>query len=97
MERSGLARVFGDRLARIPLITVVPNVGDCAAGSGAISIALAATSLARQRLPGRLNAGMVNGLDAGAAPGRDAAVRAIVATSVGLGGQVAAVVLRRIA
>lgn len=97
VERSGLARVFGDRLGRIPLITVVPNVGDCAAGSGAISIALAATSLARQRLPGRLNAGMVNGLDAGAAPGRDAALRAIVATSVGLGGQVAAVVLRRIA
>jgi 3-oxoacyl-[acyl-carrier-protein] synthase II len=95
VERAGLTRVFADRIASIPLITTVPNVGNCAAGAGAIPLAVAAQCLTAQRLPARLNAGRVSGLDAGAAPSREAALKTILAISIGMGGQVAAVLLRR--
>jgi 3-oxoacyl-(acyl-carrier-protein) synthase len=73
----------------------VPNVGSCAAGAGAFPVAVAAQCLSTQRLPARINAGRVVGLDAAAAPARDAALRTVLAVSIGLGGQVAAVLLRR--
>lgn len=95
VERAGLSRVFAARMSEIPLITTVPNVGSCAAGAGAIPIAVAAQCLGAQRLPARLNAGRVTGLEAGAAPARDASLRSVLAVSIGLGGQVAAVLLRR--
>ena len=95
VERAALTRVFGSRVASIPLITLIPNVGSCAAGAGAIPVAVAAHCLATQRLPARLNAGRVVGLDAGPAPARAASLRQVLSVSVGLGGQVAAVLLRR--
>ena len=95
VERAGLAKVFRDRVASIPLITTVPNVGSCAAGAGAIPVAVAAQCLATQRLPARINAGRISGLDAGPAPCREASLRTVLAVSIGLGGQVAAVLLRR--
>jgi len=98
VERAGLAKAFGDRLAGLPIVTMVPNLGSCAAGAGAIAIAVAAKCLAEQHLPARLNAStsVPEGLDVAAATARAADLDAVLALSVGMGGQIAAVVLRRV-
>ncbi len=98
VERAGLERIFGDRLPTLPIVTVVPNLGSCAAGAGAIGLAVAAKCLAEQHLPARLNAsaGVPDGLDAAAAPARPADLRAVLSLSVGMGGQIAAAVMRRV-
>jgi 3-oxoacyl-[acyl-carrier-protein] synthase II len=93
-EAAAIRRVFGDRAASIPLITTVPHVGNCAAGNGAIGLCVAAKALREQRLPARLNSGGVDGLDAAAAPSREADLRSILVCTSSQGGQNTAVVLR---
>ncbi len=95
-DRRGMKAVFGDRLVDIPLILPVPVYGLCGAGIGAISICLAAKAIEQQRLPARINAASIEGLDAAAAEARDADLRSILVFTTNLGGQSAAVVLSRI-
>jgi 3-oxoacyl-[acyl-carrier-protein] synthase II len=95
-DRRGMEAVFGDRLVDIPLILPVPVYGLCGAGIGAISICLAAKAIEQQRLPARINAASIEGLDAAAAEARDADLRSILVFTTNLGGQSAAVVLSRI-
>jgi len=93
-EADALRAVFGSRLPSIPLITLRPNLGDCQAGNGGLQVAVAALCLREQRLPARLHAGApAPGLDAGAAPARDAGLGCVLVCSTSLGGQNAAVVL----
>jgi 3-oxoacyl-[acyl-carrier-protein] synthase II len=97
-EAYALRAVFGPRLERLPIVTIGPNVGNCAAGIGGILLAVAARCVREQVIPARLNAGTpIHGLDAGPAPARPARIRhALVATS-SYAGQNAAVVLRAMA
>ena len=95
MEREGLRRIFGDRLATLPLILPIPALGNCAAGTGALAAAVAAKCLAEQRLPARINHGRPEGVAAHADPGGGADLDAVVSVVTGLGGQVAAIVMRR--
>ncbi|MAY74847.1 MAG: hypothetical protein CMJ31_09085, partial [Phycisphaerae bacterium] len=53
-EFNALRAVMGDRLAEIPMLTLAPSIGLCAAGHGALQIAAAAACLREQRLPSRL-------------------------------------------
>ena len=62
---------------------------------GAVSVSLAAKAIEQQRLPARVNAGSVEGLDAAAADSREADLGAILVFTTNLGGQSAAVVLTR--
>jgi 3-oxoacyl-(acyl-carrier-protein) synthase len=94
-DRRAMAAVFGDALPSIPLMLPVPQFGVCGAGVGAVSMAIAAQAIAEQRLPARLNAGAVDGLDAAAAASREADLRAVLVFTTSLGGQTAAVVLTR--
>ncbi len=94
-ERAALAQVFGARAARVPLITIQPALGNCGAGHGAIATAVAVRCLVEQRLPARINARGAAGLDADAAPARAADVRAVLVVTPSLGGQNAAIILRR--
>jgi 3-oxoacyl-[acyl-carrier-protein] synthase II len=94
-EAGALRAVFGARLAEIPLITLTPAVGNGMAGFGGLAVAAGALALDRQRLPARVHAGRPEGVDAGAAPARDAALRRVLVCVGGLGGQNAAVVLSR--
>lgn len=96
-EADALRAVFGERLAGIPLVTIRPNLGDCQAGNGALQVAVAARCLREQKLPARLHAGTpAPGLDAAAAPARDATLDAVLICSTSLGGQNAAIVLRAV-
>ena len=96
-EALALREVFGDRLASIPLVTVAPMVGDLSAGTGGVLAAVGALCLKEQVLPARLHAGRPpSWLDAGPAKARQAKLAHVLCCSPTLGGQNAAVVLRRI-
>ncbi|MEY4832024.1 MAG: putative 3-oxoacyl-[acyl-carrier-protein] synthase [Planctomycetota bacterium] len=94
-ERAALERVFGARLATLPIATVVPNAGFCGAGTGALAACAGVQMLATQSIPARLNAAATPGLDAAAAVSRPAALRAVLVLTTSLGGQNAAIILRR--
>lgn len=95
-EAGALGAVFGERLAEIPLVTLGPSVGDCAAGSGALQTAAAAFCLREQRLPARIHVGSTRGgLDAGAATSHPADLGYVLACTGSLGGQNAAVLLKK--
>ncbi|MEM7754735.1 MAG: beta-ketoacyl synthase N-terminal-like domain-containing protein [Planctomycetota bacterium] len=96
-EAGSLAEVFGDRLGALPLVTVSANLGSCSAGHGALQVGLAALCLREQKLPARLHRGTpVDGLDVGEAGARSAELGYVLACVSSLGGQCAAVVLKRI-
>jgi 3-oxoacyl-[acyl-carrier-protein] synthase II len=95
-EAAALKSVFGRRAASIPVITTIPNVGNCCAGASAIPIAAAAMALKTQTLPARLNTRGASGLNADAAPSRAAQLKHVLVVSLGMGGQNAALVLRRV-
>ncbi|UCD74385.1 MAG: hypothetical protein JSV91_11410 [Phycisphaerales bacterium] len=94
-EAAAVRRVFGDRASSIPLITTVPNVGNCNAGNGAVGLCVAAKCLREQKLPARINTSGANGLDANSCGARDAKLETILVCSSSQGGQNAAVVLKR--
>ena len=79
----------------IPLVTVVPNVGNCCAGAAGISLSIAAQCVREQKVPARINSAGLQGLQAGAAPAADHEIGHAIVLSSSLGGQNAAVVLRR--
>lgn len=95
VEAAAMRKVFGERAKQIPLITTMPNIGNCTAGAGAISVAAAVMALKTQTLPARINtAHAIDGLMANAAPSRQADLRTTLVLSTGMGGQNAAIVLR---
>ncbi|MBL8745876.1 MAG: hypothetical protein JNK58_05905 [Phycisphaerae bacterium] len=93
-EVEAFRSVFGDRLAEVPLVTVVPAIGDAVAGAAGVAVCVGAMCLRRRALPARLHAGSpVRGVLAGASPARDALLRRVLVCSGSLGGQNGAVVL----
>jgi 3-oxoacyl-[acyl-carrier-protein] synthase II len=96
-EAAALRRVFGDRAATLPLVTLAPLIGNCGAGFGAVAAAVAVQCLRSGVLPARVNGDASLGVDAGPAPSRKADPRSILVCTPSLGGQNAAIVLRRVA
>ncbi len=94
-EAAAIERVFGERARRIPLVTTIPNTGNCNAGAGAVAVSVAAMSLREQTLPARLNTASSNGLDAAACPARPAALRNVLVFQTSQGGQNVALVLKK--
>lgn len=93
-ELGALRRVFGDTLARIPLITITPSIGETNAARGGIQVAVAATAIRNGRVPARLHAGRpLAGTLAAAAPSETRALRRVLVCTSALGGQNAALVL----
>ena len=95
-EAAAIRTVFGDRAAEIPIITTVPNVGNCNAGAGTVAVAVAANALRTGTLPARINTESAQGLDADACPARDAELDYVLVTSTSQGGQNTAMVLGRV-
>lgn len=98
LEAGALEDVFGGRLGSVPMVTLCPNVGNTMAGHGGLMIGVGALCLHHQRLPARVHHGRPrDGIDAGAGGARDASLEHVLVCSGSLGGQAAAVVLRRAA
>lgn len=97
-EAASLREVFGSRLASIPLVTLAPFVGDCAAGNGALLAACAALCLRNQKLPARTHpGGYPADLNVGPAPSRETALSTILVCTSSMGGQCAAMIFRKAA
>lgn len=95
-EVAAMRQVFGSRLKDIPLITVVPNTGAAVAGVGGLQLAAAAMAVREQQLPARIHGGSCPAdLQAGSVAARPATLRNVLVMTCALGGQNAAVVLRR--
>jgi 3-oxoacyl-[acyl-carrier-protein] synthase II len=95
-EARGLRRVFGDRLASLPLVTTTPAIGNLVAGMGGVQAVVGAMCISAQRLPARLHGGRPEaGLLAGTAPSTPAQLRHVVVCSPSQGGHNAAVVISR--
>ena len=97
VDARAIHAVFGERAGSVPIITFVPNVGLCGAGTGAIATALAAKCLDEQMLPARvgIEGALTSGLDAGPIAARPAKLGAILVFTTSMGGQNTALVLRR--
>jgi 3-oxoacyl-[acyl-carrier-protein] synthase II len=95
-DRSAIESVFGERASDLPLVMPIPYVGNCGAGAGGISIAVAARCIQEQKIPARINTQGVEGLNANASECEETSIRAMVVFTTSLGGHNAAVVLRRI-
>jgi 3-oxoacyl-(acyl-carrier-protein) synthase len=96
-ERAAMTAVFGERIARIPLVTLAPAIGNAGAGNGAIAAAVAVRAIAEQKLPARINTKGAAGLDADACPARAAKLGAVLVFTPSLGGQNAAAIFRSLA
>ncbi len=92
-EAEGLQRVFGDRLASIPMVTLTPALGECMAGRAGLQAAAAALCLREQMLPARLHKGSPAGVLAGAASAQKQKLRNVLVCCSSLGGCHAALVL----
>ncbi|MFI4854719.1 MAG: beta-ketoacyl-[acyl-carrier-protein] synthase family protein [Phycisphaerales bacterium JB065] len=97
-EAAALRAVFDDRLAEIELVTVTPAIGTLAAGAGAIGVCVGARCLQEQKLPARIHAGTpAPDLNAGATASRDAVLNYVLVCTGAIGGQNAAMILKRCA
>jgi len=93
-EASAFRRVFSERLAEIPLITLPPNLGEGMAGAGGVAAGVGALALSRKTLPARIHAGSPEpDLRAEQTPMRDAPISRILVCTNALGGHNAALVL----
>lgn len=97
VDIEAIQSVFGDRASGIPLITIVPFVGLCGAGHGALAASVATQCIRDQMLPARIGveASQVQGVDAGPTEARSASLRNVLVCTTSLGGQNNAFVLRK--
>jgi len=94
-EVAGLRRLFGERLAEVPIVSNKPQVGNCVAGASAIDLCVAAEAIAEQRVPA--TGARPEPLE-GLAPPRESherPLRHVLAVTPGFGGQNAAILLKR--
>ncbi len=95
-EAEALKAVFGEALAGVPIVSSKPLVGNCGAGAGGLDVCLAARAIAEQMIPATINCeSPLPGLNAAAAPARPAKINTVLTYSAGIGGQNAALVLKR--
>lgn len=96
-EAAGLRSVFGDRLTSLPVTSIKSMAGTCGAGSGGLDVAIAAKALKEQTVPAVINCEKpLPGLKAASAPATPARLNLALVYSMGLGGQNAALVLKRV-
>jgi 3-oxoacyl-[acyl-carrier-protein] synthase II len=96
-EAAALRSVFGSRLPQIPVTSLKPYLGNCGAGGGGLDVCVAAKALMEQTVPARINCQQpLEGVQAGAAPARPAALNHVLTYTAGIGGQNAALVLKKL-
>jgi 3-oxoacyl-[acyl-carrier-protein] synthase II len=94
-EAKGFRRVFGDRTNDIPVTSIKSMIGHCLGAAGAIEAAALALTIARGAIPPTINHEDADcDVDVVANHTREQRVRAGVSTSLGFGGNDAAVVIR---
>ena len=98
-EANGLRAAFGDRLARLPVTANKSSVGHCLGAAGGIEAAILALTISNGVIPPTVHHSEADpecALDVVAGSAREVPVRLGVSTSLGFGGNDAALVLRRV-
>lgn len=96
-EARGFHRVFGARTSRLPLTSIKSMIGHCLGASGAVEAAVTALTVARGVIPPTIHHQQTDdacAVDVVANQAREVPVRCAVSTSLGFGGNDAAIVLR---
>ena len=95
-EAAALQSVFGTRVKEIPLVSTKPFVGNCFSGAGGLDACVAANAIYTQHIPARINCdNPIADLNVTNAPAQDAKVSVALTYGASLGGQNAALVLKR--
>jgi 3-oxoacyl-[acyl-carrier-protein] synthase II len=96
-ESRAFARVFGERAARLPVTSAKSMIGHCLGAAGAVEAAILALTLDRGVIPPTIHHAETDcEVDVVANEARDATLRCAVSTSLGFGGNDAAIVMRRV-
>jgi 3-oxoacyl-[acyl-carrier-protein] synthase II len=98
-ESRGFHRVFGDRAGRIPVTSIKSMIGHCLGAAGAVEAAALALTVARGTIPPTINHAETDAdcaVDIVANQAREQAIRCAVSTSLGFGGNDAAIVMRAV-
>ncbi len=95
-EVNALRTLFGAHLSDVPLAPVKSIAGNCCAGAGALDACIAAAALKEQCVPAVVNCDdPIEGVMAASAPARPAKIDYALLVGTGMGGQNAALVLKR--
>jgi 3-oxoacyl-[acyl-carrier-protein] synthase II len=98
-ESRGFHRVFGDRAGRIPVTSIKSMIGHCLGAAGAVEAAALALTVARGAIPPTINHAETDAdcvVDIVANQAREQVIRCAVSTSLGFGGNDAAIVMRAV-
>lgn len=94
-ESKGFRRVFGDRTGEVPVTSIKSMIGHCLGAAGAIEAATLAMSIARGVIPPTINHDVADcEVTVVANQAREQRLRSGVSTSLGFGGNDAALVIR---
>jgi 3-oxoacyl-[acyl-carrier-protein] synthase II len=97
-EARAIHQIYGDHAAAIPVMSVKGNIGHCMGGAGAIETAMGILSIAEQRIPPTANFKNPDpeiGLDVVHGVARPHQFEYMAKHGFGLGGQNAALVIKR--
>jgi 3-oxoacyl-[acyl-carrier-protein] synthase II len=96
-EARGFRRVFGERVARLPVTSIKSMIGHCLGAAGAVEAAALALTIARGVIPPTINYADPDAdcaIDVVANQAREQRLRCGVSMSLGFGGNDSAVVIR---
>lgn len=97
-EHTALARVFGPRLAGVPVVAFKSHLGHTLGGSGAVELVLSVTALREQTVPPTANVDLddleFDDIAVSASARSPSRLRTAINVSLGFGGTNAAVVVR---
>jgi 3-oxoacyl-[acyl-carrier-protein] synthase II len=98
-EARGFARIFGERMAHLPVTSVKSMVGHCLGAAGGVEAAVLALTIARGIIPPTIHHSETDAdcrIDIVANEARELRMRCAVSTSLGFGGNDSAIVLRAV-
>lgn len=96
-EAAALQSVFGETLHDLPIASLKGYAGNCCAGAGGLDVCVAAKAIAEQTIPAIINCERpLSGLAASSTASRSGKLRHAMVCSSGMGGQNAALVLKRV-
>lgn len=96
-EAAALQSIFGETLHDLPIASLKGYAGNCCAGAGGLDVCVAAKAMAEQTIPAIINCECpLSGLAASSTASRPSRLRHAMVYSSGMGGQNAALVLKRV-
>ena len=95
-EAAAIRTMLGERAKDVPVWSATPFIGNCGAAAGGLAAAIAAKMIEQQKLPPRVNCDRpIDALGARSGSLESREIRHVLAFTTSLGGQNAALVLRK--